>query len=653
MNETREWLERLYGQSPGYFAVTAFAGGKPRAIKWFSTAELDAAARTIQATSKKADVYVSVATHKEKQTAGKRGGESTVVSIPGFWADLDIGELGHKPASLPNPANETEALSIIDGLPEPSMMMHSGGGLQAFWLFDEPWVFNEPIDKRAAKKASEEWHSLLEHRGKELGFHVDKTHSLDRILRVPGTLNHKADEARPVTAKQISGPTHPVREIASIGIPLDEEPLSSSDSVKDNFPLSWNEILEPHGWTPCGNNDQGVGLWARPGKSCNEGHSATTNPYGVPVMVNFSATDELPSGPGQKLTKLRVWAHLNYDGDLKAARAALKRMVKSGPEEWSKVALRLAESRVNWQKLWSEEQPEINWLIEDILEAGRQIALYSKPKAGKSLLVFEWIWNLVLADPPIDVLYIDKENTLIDLRTRAESMGYAGMVPEKLHYYSFPSLSFLDTEQGGQELYALAKYHDAKLVVIDTVRRVVEGEENDNDTYNEFYKYTGVLLKADGISLIRLDHEGKDSAKGMVGGSSKAADVDAVWHLEWDAESGIVALTRTHTRSPEGSDYIELYRRTNPLRHERTSAEERAAEAAALKEQRFQDALEQLSEMDPAKFDVVMFLTKHEEVIDCEASQNKTWEIVKREAQARKISQEQIKAAQAWRKEHC
>lgn len=574
MSETFAWLNRLYGASPGYFSVVAFHGGRPKAIKWFETSELEAAAKTIIATGKRADVYVSVATHEAPPTDPRsRGGEKSVISIPGFWADLDIGEEGHKPAALPNPANEEQALSIVDGLPAPSLLMHSGGGLQAFWLFDEPWVFHEPIDQRAAKQASKEWHALLEQRGQNLGLHVDKTHSLDRILRVPGTGNHKTGESRPVVARVVDGPSMPRRELAALGLPEDEYEPSEGSSTVDNFPLTWADILEPHGWTRCGEN-----LWSRPGKSCSEGHSATTDPYGVPVLVNFSASSDLPSGEGQKLTKLRVWAHLNYGGDIKAAKAALKKMVPQTMEDWAKVAARFTETRVDWETLWTEEESEPDWLLEPLIERGRQIAIYSNAKSGKSLLLLEIALGLATgrellgnrwarADKPLNVLYVDQENTKHDIRIRAGKMGYEGEVITHLHYYSFPSLAFLDTDRGGIELHALARYHSADLVVIDTLSRVIEGEENSNDTFNNFYKYTGIRLKADGITLVRLDHSGKDVSKGMRGGSSKETDVDEIWQLV-QSEDNVVQLTRTHSRSHHGEGLLVLSRRDEPtLRH--------------------------------------------------------------------------------------
>jgi hypothetical protein len=80
MSEVREWLERLYSTSPGYFGITTFARGKPRKTKWFETSALDRAEKQIEIYSGKIDTYLSIGTHEAPQET--RGGESTVISIP-------------------------------------------------------------------------------------------------------------------------------------------------------------------------------------------------------------------------------------------------------------------------------------------------------------------------------------------------------------------------------------------------------------------------------------------------------------------------------------------------------------------------------------------------------------------------------------------
>lgn len=229
---------------------------------------------------------------------------------------------------------------------------------------------------------------------------------------------------------------------------------------------------------------------------------------------------------------------------------------------------------LDWTEVLSGERPPPDWLCEPILEAGKQAALFAEAKAGKSLLVLEICCGIaagraVLGNParePRAVVVCDMENGLTDIAERVTSLGYAPEELTRLHYYSFPSLDWLNTAKGGQQVAALAARHDAALVVVDTLSRVVDGDENDAETYHAFYRYTGLPLKARGIALIRLDHAGKDASRGMRGSSAKTSDVDAVWALT--AEDNELTLTRTHTRNAHGADRLVLTRSDDPLRHE-------------------------------------------------------------------------------------
>jgi hypothetical protein len=567
----KDWLDRLYGRSPGFFTVCSFDKGKIVATKWYGTDQTARAARSIEYAADRFDLYVSVATHVEPQagTGKSRGNARTVQSIPGFWADLDIGTDGHKAASLPNPRDEAEALSILDGLPEPSAVVHSGGGLQAWWFFDEPWVFADPSE---AAQASEAWQGLLVERAEARGLHVDSVGDLPRILRVPGTQNHKLATPRPVELRT-DGPTYPAVELAALG-PSNRPQTAAEAPTEVGSPLGpWSDILKPHGWTEAGKRaTDGAMQWRRPGKT--DGHSAVTDPYGVEVLVNFSASAGLPTGPGKKLTKRRVWAWLNFDGDEKAATAALGKLTKDSPDEWAVTSARLEESHVDWANAFNDTDSEPDWLVEPFIERGRQVALYSDAKSGKSLLTLEIAVALARGEPvlgnparePMNVLYIDMENTKQDFIERLRKMGYDGTGLERLHYYSFPVLSDLDTDAGGRELFAAAMLRKGDLAVLDTVSRGVGGDENENDTYHNFYKSTGLRLKAAGIALLRLDHAGKDMSKGMRGASSKTTDVDDVWRLTADGD--VITLDRTHSRSHHGADRVILRRMDNPLRHE-------------------------------------------------------------------------------------
>jgi RecA-family ATPase len=210
---------------------------------------------------------------------------------------------------------------------------------------------------------------------------------------------------------------------------------------------------------------------------------------------------------------------------------------------------------IDWAEFWSEKVPEPEWLIEPIVPAGRQVALYSVPKTGKSLLGLDAsaaaaTGRSILGQHrrnPVSVVYIDQEMSRDDLMERLEAFGYG---PDsdlsRLAYYQLIDLPPLDREDGGEALEDIVRRHEASLVVLDTMARVVAGTEDSSDTYRAFYRNTGLRLKGLGVALLRFDHAGKDGDRGMRGSSEKAGDVDVVFSMT--IRDGIVTLKKTHSR---------------------------------------------------------------------------------------------------------
>jgi hypothetical protein len=169
---------------------------------------------------------------------------------------------------------------------------------------------------------------------------------------------------------------------------------------------------------------------------------------------------------------------------------------------------------------------------------------------------------------PVDVIYVDLEMTPGDLRERLTDLGYG---PDddlsRLHYFQLQSLPPLDSEIGGNVLVELAQDLGAEIVVVDTMARAVSGEENSSDTYRHFDRYTGRRLKAAGIAVVRLDHQGKDPNLGQRGSSAKDDDVDLIWRLSV-VDGRRVMLKRTHSRVSWVPAEVMLLREEEPrLRH--------------------------------------------------------------------------------------
>jgi hypothetical protein len=236
----------------------------------------------------------------------------------------------------------------------------------------------------------------------------------------------------------------------------------------------------------------------------------------------------------------------------------------------------MTSALINWSTFWQRDPRGEEWAIEPIIPLGRSVSLYSPAKVGKSLLALDLVARAATgqrvldrpAGAPLRCVYFDLEMTEDDLYERLADMGFG---PESdlsnLFYYMLPNLPPLDTPEGGETIVEIAREHNADLVAIDTTSRVLKGAENDADTMRAFYVNTGLPLKADGRTVVRLDHAGKDVTRGQRGTSAKNDDVDLVWQLSL-REGGGVRLHATHRRQTWIPEFVDLVRVGEPFRHE-------------------------------------------------------------------------------------
>lgn len=284
--------------------------------------------------SEPSGIYYRVTTLKEELPAGKRGGADDTLHIPVFWADLDYGSEGHKPRKdgKVNPPDRQSAESLIStaGLPTPSILVHSGGGLYPLWM---P---NTLVTPELAAIISVNIQTALGVASDKNGWvYGEGVGDLARVLRLPGSVNRKTSNwraCRVLTCDLVdlsldSLPTEvPVKPVKPA--PVNTAPRTTAsggtgtgqrgvfDALAET--ASWADILEPEGWEYVGTDSAGE-LWMRPGGSDSE-YSARAFEHN---LVCHSESAGLPAGRGQRLTKGRVYAWLNHGGDLSSAARAL------------------------------------------------------------------------------------------------------------------------------------------------------------------------------------------------------------------------------------------------------------------------------------------------------------------------------------------
>tara|TARA_Y100000310_G_scaffold279163_1_gene298134 strand:- start:800 stop:2389 length:1590 start_codon:yes stop_codon:yes gene_type:complete len=167
-----------------------------------------AAAASSMALALERDVYLGVGFAPKDYGPNKRCPASEIAGIRGFWADIDIADPLHKKTNLP--PTQKDALRIIEDLPKPTWVIHSGHGLQCWWFFNEPWIFEDDADREKAASMSRRWNDTIRFQAKKKGgWTVDATHDLARVMRIPGTVNAKdPDNPVPATILQQSSLTY-------------------------------------------------------------------------------------------------------------------------------------------------------------------------------------------------------------------------------------------------------------------------------------------------------------------------------------------------------------------------------------------------------------------------------------------------------------
>ena len=205
--------------------------------------------------------------------------------------------------------------------------------------------------------------------------------------------------------------------------------------------------------------------------------------------------------------------------------------------------------------LLDPNRPRRQWVVAGLMSAGASVAFVAKAGSMKSLLLLAISLAVARGDSHFAgltiphqrrVLYCDMENTEDDLEERIRDLGVQPGDMQELVYMHLPSLKALDAQEGGQQIadicdaYGLQK---GDVVVLDSFQRVVEGPENDSDTYRDFYKHTGFLLKKRGLTVVRTDNTGKDESKGSRGSSSKRDDVDVEFIIKRDQSESALHIT--------------------------------------------------------------------------------------------------------------
>ena len=478
-----------------------------------------------------------------------RGRTEDIIAIPGLWLDLDYQSPGAHKVRHPLPPTEDAALSLLDAAPyKPSLIVHSGHGLQVYWLFKEIACFDSQADRDAYGRLCRGWQHLFQQAGRDRGWHVDSTADLARVLRIPGTKNLKTSEAREVVARTANNFRYDPSDFSDFAEP--DTPPSAPVSPSSNGHLD----------------------------SC----TLRVSPRIKYLIQHGDSIGQYPSRSEALFAVLMALLAAGYD-DPDIARLCLLEThgISALPREkgrtWLAQELKRARHKANGAarptgtgqrqratdllaKVFAPPRP----IVDDLLHEG-MLLFGGKSKRGKSWLMLDLalavatgnpVWQHFPTHEPQPVLYLALEDGESRIQRRLRAIRPGIQAADHLHLaYDFPLLS----DGAVEKLRRYIESDHYRLIVIDILAMVEPAAKGNSDkTYHDIYRMFAPLQELrhqHPFCLAMLTHlrkaEAEDVFDTLHGSVAYQGAQDTLWVLERPPRDAVGVL---HIREKDSDE---------------------------------------------------------------------------------------------------
>lgn len=249
---TLEFLKLLFGTLGASLWLVLWGRSGTRS---FPISDLSSAAGYAIEQGQSQDIYFAPGLQAVEPLGRARGEARTVGVIPGLWLDLDVAGGAHAKEAAQLPTMEQAKLLLENAPWQPTITIHTGGGLHAYWLFQEPWVLDTSELNQAAQHLSRSFQYYFIDAGHAMGFHVDCTAPINQVLRLPGTRNHKYNPAFQVTIQQADETRRYTVDEIKAGLPAQAVSTELSAKViylpgtlpiEEDYPPASQDLIEQH-----------------------------------------------------------------------------------------------------------------------------------------------------------------------------------------------------------------------------------------------------------------------------------------------------------------------------------------------------------------------------------------------------------------------
>ena len=187
---------------------------------------------------------------------------------------------------------------------------------------------------------------------------------------------------------------------------------------------------------------------------------------------------------------------------------------------------------------------QINWLVKNILEQGSINLLFGEPAAGKSLFALDWAFCIasgidweINRTKQTDVVIIAGEGfSGMQRRLKALEIKYQRKAPERLFISKRPA-QMLDSENVEWVADTIkSTCPNAGLIIIDTLHRNMDGDENSSQDIGKFVNNLDMFFKPLGAAVLVVHHSGHSEKQRSRGSSSIKGAMDGEFCVSKNGE---------------------------------------------------------------------------------------------------------------------
>jgi AAA domain len=226
-----------------------------------------------------------------------------------------------------------------------------------------------------------------------------------------------------------------------------------------------------------------------------------------------------------------------------------------------------------------EPLPPPEWEIEPLFNQGDRVMFYGPPEARKSWFLMSmgtclaagvpWLGKFGIKEPR-KVLYIDKEMGARRVRWRYERLiRGAGLDSRDILFQVWAKPPFMVDDEGVSRLLKLFEEQQWQpdVIIIDSFRRVLVGDENSSNDVNNFWNDIALLTEA-GITLLLIHHTNRDGT--WRGSNDILAGLDTFYEIKKNKEEGCSIISTEKNRdgeslAPFGVKLIGGPKKTDPI----------------------------------------------------------------------------------------